>query len=200
MISFLAVGCSVDGDEFEKPNPNPTKLVCSDSFRITGTFAESANPPRPIDTDTGLPITGCWPVGKWTFTVALDPTDDSILDLTGDDQADRCGKVAGTSAATFDARYSFDVTRTNVVFPDGSEGFEEKYVLEGAVPDGNFSRWNDKIFYRLKVTEGGGGLCEGGLELYSMDKTSYWNLHPAQTGTVLSGDGDYALFQEPQDL
>ena len=201
LVAFLGTGCGVGDDaKFEPIDPNPNKKVCTDAFRVTGTFAEGTTPARPIDPDTNLPIGGCWPVGKWTFTVALDPTDDNILDLTGDGEPERCGKVAGTSAATFDARYSFDVTRTAIVFGDGSDGFEEKYVLEGAVPDGELGRWNGKIFYRLKVTEGGGGDCEGGLELYSTDKKSYWNLKPAQTGAVLGGVGDFALYEEPQEL
>jgi len=49
---------------------------------------------------------------------------------------------------------------------------------------------------RLKVTAGGGGECEGGLELFSADGTQFWNMKPNQTGGVLSGTGEYALYNE----
>lgn len=49
---------------------------------------------------------------------------------------------------------------------------------------------------RLKVTEGGGGDCEGGLELFSADGTEFWNMKPAQEGGVLSGVGEYSKYNE----
>jgi hypothetical protein len=49
---------------------------------------------------------------------------------------------------------------------------------------------------RLKVTEGGSGDCEGGLELFSADGTEFWNMKPAQEGGILSGGGEYAKYNE----
>jgi hypothetical protein len=67
--------CGVGDDPGVAPgagSDDRTKLgiVCSAAFTITGTFAPGT-PTRPIDPDTMLPITGCWPVGTWTFTAKV---------------------------------------------------------------------------------------------------------------------------------
>lgn len=49
---------------------------------------------------------------------------------------------------------------------------------------------------RLKVTEGGAGDCEGGLELFSADGTEFWNMKPSQEGGVLGGSGEYAKYNQ----
>ena len=66
------------------------------------------------------------------------------------------------------------------------QGWVETYVWAG----------DQASVRRLKVTEGGGGDCEGGLELFSADGTQFWNMKPAQEGGVLSGVGEYALYTE----
>lgn len=183
-IAILGAACGVGDEEDLVPvDPNPAKMVCTDSFKITGTFT-AGTPMRDADSPTG-----CWPVGTWTFTVALDPTDDNVLDITGDQKPDRCGAVSGTRAATFDASYNLVVTRV-----DDGDGWVDTLAINGAAG----GRWNGKTVYRLKVTEGGGGECEGGIELYSPDSLEYWNMKPSLAGTVLSGFGDYALYEEPQ--
>jgi len=48
-------------------------ITCSAAFTVTGTFTPGT-PARPIDADTGAPLTGCWPVGTWTFTAGVAPT------------------------------------------------------------------------------------------------------------------------------
>lgn len=195
-VSLLAVGCGVGNDDLEETPTNPNGLTCSDAFKISGTFAPGT-PARPIDMDTGAPITGCWPVGTWTFTVTRDPGADNVLDLTGDGAPDRCGEVAKTTAPTIDASYAFTVKREYVVEPT-EEGYIESYQMTGAVEDAQQIRWNGKVLHRLKVTEGGGGECEGGVEIYSADGLNYWNLKPALTGTTLSGFGDYAAYEKSQ--
>ena len=189
LVSFLGVGCGVGDDELEPIDPNPNNLVCTDSFRITGTFVPGT-PARPtMDPDMPLdPFTGCWPVGTWNFTVSIDPSDENIQDITGDKQPDRCGRVAGTSIATFDSGYSFTVTR--VQDANGTD-FVDDYRVNNLPAD--------KKLYKVKVTEGGGGLCEGGLEIYSLDGLSYWNLHPAlNANNTLSGVGDFHIYEEKQ--
>ena len=195
-VSLLAVGCGVGDDKLEETPVNPNGLTCSDAFKISGSFTPGT-PARPIDADTGLPITGCWPVGTWTFTVTRDPGDENVLDLTGDDRPDRCGEVANTAAPTIDPSYSFNVKREYVVEMN-EEGYVETYQMIGAVDDSMQIRWNGKVLHRLKVTEGGGGECEGGVEIYSSDGLNYWNLKPALTGTTLSGFGDYAVYEKSQ--
>lgn len=191
MISTVAVGCGV-GDETTPIDPNPLAMACTDGFKVTGTF--TASTPRPAD------VEGCWPAGTWTFQLALDPTDDQILDITGDQLPDRCGRVAGTTAATFESSYSFTVTRT-----DDGDGYVDSYAMAGgsfaskcANDDG--SPTSGACVFRLKVSEGGGGECEGGLEIYSADRTEHWNLKPSQTTgvTALTGQGEYTKYTSPQ--
>ena len=53
--------------------------------------------------------------------------------------------------------------------------------------------------YRLKVTSGGGGLCEGGLEIFSEDGKQFWNFKPALNADAsITGFGEYALYREDQ--
>jgi len=190
LVSLFGVGCGVGDDKVEPNDPNPENIICSDSFKLTGTFTPGL-PARDADSPTG-----CWPVGTWTFTAALDPSSEGIRDITGDQLADRCGEVARTTAATFDASYSFTVSRTM----DG-DGWIEGYQLAGTsvAADGR-TMWNDKVLYKLKVTEGGSLDCEGGLELYSPDGKSYWNLHPTQAdGQPIGGTGDFVLYAEAKN-
>jgi hypothetical protein len=52
---------------------------------------------------------------------------------------------------------------------------------------------------RIKVTSGGGGLCEGGLELYSEDGTKVLNLKPAlHADKTITGFGEYDLYLRDQ--
>ncbi|HWU86884.1 MAG TPA: hypothetical protein VN253_06400 [Kofleriaceae bacterium] len=168
-------------------DPNPSKMVCTDAFKVTGTWT-AGTPVRDADSPTG-----CWPVGTWNFTVSLDPTDTEILDITGDRKPDRCGAVSATKAATFDGSYSFVVTRT-----DDGDGWVDAYALTGAVTQGSQKVWNTKVIYKLDVSEGGAGECEGGIELYSADGKEYWNLKPSLTGNSIAGFGNYALYEETQ--
>ncbi len=191
-MSFLAFGCGV-GDEEEFALD---QAVCTDAFKVTGSLTPK-DPQRPTQdpNNPADPFTGCWPVGTWTFTVSIDPSDENILDVDGDQMGDRCGVVGGTKVASFEASYSFIVDRKEGM--DG-QGPEDSYTLVGAVQEGDKWTWNDKVLSRLKVTEGGGGECEGGLELFSADGKSYWNMKPALTGTTISGFGDFKLFEKAQ--
>lgn len=169
LVTSLAVGCGVGnegggggglvgGDDYE----DVLGITCAASYGLTGTFAPAA-PTRPSDTPTG-----CWPVGTWTFSVALEDSD--------------CA-AAPVQLAT---SYAFRVDRTD----DPALGWVESYAYLGDMA----------ALYRLKVTEGGGGDCEGGLELYSADGTEHWNFKPAlfDTGNALSGFAEYTRFEDSQ--
>jgi len=182
------------GDETttEPIDPNPLAIACTDAFKVTGTF--TAGDPRPVD------VEGCWPAGTWTFQLSLDPTDDAILDVTADGLPDRCGRVAGTSPAGFESSYAFTVTRT-----DDGDGFVDSYAMAGGAfaskcTNDDGSPTSGACVFRLKVSEGGGGECEGGLEIFSADRTEHWNLKPAQTTgmTALAGFGEYTKYTAPQ--
>jgi hypothetical protein len=194
LVSILGVGCGVGDDAKVEPiDPNPNNLVCTDAFKITGTFTAGL-PARPLTDAEGAPFTGCWPYGTWNFTVTRDTSEENIQDITGDQKGDRCGAVPATQAATFDASYSFTVTQQ----PDANVDFIDIYTLAGQTVSGGKTFWNDKVVFKTKVTEGGGGECEAGIELYDRSGTSYWNLHPALTGNTVSGFGDFGLYEDAQ--
>ncbi|HVK89178.1 MAG TPA: hypothetical protein VM513_33885 [Kofleriaceae bacterium] len=80
--------------------------------------------------------------------------------------------------------YAFRVDRTD---PDG-DGWVESYTYMG----------DQAMLYKVGVSEGGGAECEGGLELYSVDGTEYWNFKPMQGGTTINGFGEYAKYETSQ--
>lgn len=80
LIATSACGVGDDGDtpggDVIGGTDDRTKLgiVCSASLKVTGTFTPGT-PARTIDPETMLPLTGCWPVGTWTFTAAVASND-----------------------------------------------------------------------------------------------------------------------------
>jgi len=132
-------------------------------MELSGQFTPGT-PGPPLDPDTNQPITGCWPVGVWTFHVTTT--------MNG------CMSNAPVPLAS----YSFRVDRTD---PDGA-GFVET--------DTNLTATDMQS--HVHVNAGGGGDCEGTLELGSADGTQYWNLHPVLIGTTLSGGGEYVLYKQ----
>jgi len=80
-------------------------------------------------------------------------------------------------------RYQFTVARAEGT---DMQGWSDTYTWTG----------DQSAVRRLKVTAGGGGDCEGGLELFSPDGTEFWNMKPTQVGGVLSGVGEYAKYNE----
>ncbi len=113
--------------------------------------------------------TGCWPVGTWTFTATQRSTD--------------CEAPPQQLVTT----YSFRVDRVENTSTTGSGGYDESYTWLG-----------QGSAYRLKVTEGGGGECEGGVELYNSTGTEWWNLKPSQAGTTITGFAEYAKYASDQ--
>lgn len=134
-------------------------IVCNATFKLTGTFTPGT-PARPAEIPTG-----CWPVGTWSFTAAIDTNE--------------C-----PSAPALEASYAFRVDRTD---PNG-EGWTESYTYMG----------NQEMLFKLGVSEGGSAECQGGLELYSLDGTEYWNFKPMQGGTTIEGFGEYAKYKTSQ--
>ena len=169
-------------------NPNPLAMKCTDAFTISGTFTPTTA--RPAD------VAGCWSAGTWTFTLATDPTMDSILDVTGDKVPDRCGQVAGTSPATFKSGYTFQVAITTTA--DGE--YAETYTFNTGQGIAATCTTAGDCLARLKVSQDGARECEAGVEIYSADRTMYWNLHPNQkTGeTNILGAGEFTQYIEPQ--
>jgi hypothetical protein len=66
-----------------------------------------------------------------------------------------------------------------------------------------FPRWtfmtDPSIRNRVKVSQGGDGLCEGELDLFSADGKEVWILKPElYSDNTLRGDGEYALYGSDQ--
>ncbi len=187
LLLLLAVGCTVEDDVTEDID-NPLGIACTDSFQVQGTFT-AGTPAKPAD------VGGCWPVGTWSFSASLHPSDEGVRDITGDQLPDRCGKFGGTQPATTESNYAFVVSRT-----DAGEGWVDSYAMNGTTFGADCSAAGACIF-RLKVSEGGGGECEGGLEIYSADRKEHWNFKPNQStsSTTLTGFGEYTKFTVAQN-
>ena len=185
-LFFAACGVGDDSG----PNTNPNRQKCSAAFKTTGSF-QAGSPARPIDPATTLPIGGCWPVGVWTFTATVDP-DAAVPDLNGDGVGDRCGD-SGTTPPTVEASYSFRVDRMD---DPASDGLLESYTYLGSSAN----------FFKVKVSEGGGGDCEGIMEMVSRDAKEWWTFNPnictsadcIPPSNNIAGAGDYILYLEPQ--
>lgn len=190
--SLAACGVGDTGGGGGGDDDNPNGIVCSAAFRTQGSF-QPGTPARPIDPETGEPIGGCWPVGVWTFTATPDPEGEAI-DVDGDGDPDRCGEVPGTAAPTVEQSYSFRVDRTE---DPESDGLVESYAYLGDSPD----------FVNVKVSQGGGGDCEGIMEFASADRKSWWLFNPTictssscdPATNNIAGTGDFTLYFSPQD-
>ncbi len=131
---------------------------------------------RPVD-PTAPPVseTNCWGVGVWTFT--------ATAKATNEDGTAQCASVSLLP------EYKVQVTRD--LLNDGPEMYT---FLSSPVAT-----------TRLKVSSGGGGLCEGIFEVYSSDGKVLHNLHPSlqpltggATNHVLTGKGEYYMFDVDQ--
>lgn len=200
---MLFAACGV-GDETDDPpgnENNPNGLRCSAAMTTTGSFMEGR--PRPLDPigpdgiegtpdDNTVPLQGCWPVGVWTFTAAIDSTAE-VVDIDGDGLGDRCGEVPGTQAPELEASYSFRVDRNED--PD-SDGLVDVYTYLGSSAE----------FFSVKVSEGGGGDCQGIMEFKSADATMWWTFNPnictsqncTPPSSNITGSGDFTFYLEPQ--
>jgi hypothetical protein len=173
-----AAGCGVGGDDGggttppgdDQPGPVDNAEVCSASFAITGTFARDNATPPPTDPETGTPLTGCWPIGAWTFTASV--------------ASNMCSAAPAVLAS-----YSFTVKRTAA--PDG--GNDTVQTIENTTPN------MGSLKYHLAMSSNGQG-CEGHFEFGSADGTQYWNMTPTLpkdlTATAITGGGDYVLYKK----
>ncbi|MGE0550978.1 MAG: hypothetical protein AB7O24_00420 [Kofleriaceae bacterium] len=175
LLVGVGLGACVGEAPLPDTNMNPEDVVlCRAVFKVTGAVTEA--PPRPIDEESGQPITGCWGKGVWTFTAELNAEETAAEDpaCTGSDLPEQLA-----------AEYKFRVTEVDA---DDGSGKAETYEWLG----------DQAMLYRLKVSEGGGGECEGGVQLYRDDNRGYYNFKPALTGATIDGFGEYALYEIPQ--
>ena len=127
----------------------------------------AATPTRTIDPDTGMPYTGCWPVGTWTFTA-------SVVDNT-------C-----PTAPQLLPSYSFTVART-LNGPD----------MQGQVDTYTNTTTVGAMTYHLGVSANGQGCeghlelgSADGTQYFQLQPT----LAKGTGVTTLAGSGDYDLY------
>lgn len=173
---LLFIGACGVGDE---ETNTPDERLCSAELAITGTFTMSQPAPDVVNNDTNLPpgdgmpdVTGCWPTGMWVFSASIEST------------------TCSTQPMQPATEYRF--TTTYAQGADGQGGEFTHALVAPALEMGQ---------YRLKVTSGGGGECEGVMELYLDGAKKAWILHPAlgvfNTSGPLTGVGEYGEFSEP---
>ena len=167
LLGTLVLGACGVGDEKADTDNRDEQLgiVCNATFTTTGTFVAAA-PMRPAE------VTGCWPVGTWTFTAKVD--------------ANECAQAPALLPS-----YSFKVDRAVNPDPAKDEGYFESYTWLGG---------NELTVRKLDVSEIASG-CQAGLEMFTADGTQFWNMRPhlAPNGTV-TGFGEYALYDSNQNL
>jgi hypothetical protein len=171
LTTVAACGVGDDGGtgpDTQQPPKIDDGQVCDAQFTITGTFAPGTAP-RPLDPDTGLPITACWPVGTWSFTAAV--------------SASNC-----STPPTVLPQYSFKVDLKAAT--DGGNDFTQVFT--------NTTSVGDKHVHVLVSQTGQGceGSLElgsaDGKDLWNMKPL----LSKDPTATTLSGHGEYAEFKE----
>jgi hypothetical protein len=173
-LGLLIPACGVGDNGLPS---TPEARTCLANLSITGTFTLGMPSPDVVNNDTQLPPADGIPdiLGCWpTGTWAFTA---AVVDNT-------CA-----TAPTPLAEYKFVAA-----FVD--DPIEPTYSYTLVTPD---PATNDN---RVHISSGGGGLCEGTLELYSADGLQSWNLHPAlnvfNTSGPLTGIGEYAEWKEPQ--
>ena len=176
VLFALSVGaCGVGDDDNELPN-TPEPRLCSANLAIIGTFTLGAMVPDDVNNETGDPPGDGVPdfSGCW-------PTGTWTWTMTVSDNT--CATPPAPAPS-----YSF---RTDFV-PDANGDPQYQYTL--------LAPQNPN--YTLKVSSGGGGLCEGLLELFSPDGLQSWNLHPTlnsfNMNGPLAGSGEYAEWRDNQ--
>ena len=78
---------------------------------------------------------------------------------------------------------------------------EERLDSDGLPYQVNTFMTDPAIRHRVKVSQGGDGLCEGELNLFSADGKEVWIIKPElYADKHLGGDGEYALHKDDQWL
>jgi hypothetical protein len=140
--------------------------VCTQTLKHSGSFVQSKAPPPKED---GTPYTGCWPIGTWTFTAAVEGPGD-------------CDNTPSLLP-----QYQFKV--------------DEMLDADGIPYQVNTYMTDPTVRHRVKVSQGGAGLCEGELNLFSADGKEVWILKPSMYADLhLEGEGEYQLYGSDQWL
>lgn len=166
LLATLATGCVVESvdDGTVQMGPDLIGRVCTVQYGVTGSFQQSA--PRPVNPEDGTTLTGCWPIGVWTFSVQQEQTD--------------CSSPPSTLG-----QYQFRV--------------EERLDTDGQPYQVNTYMTDPSVRHRVKVSQGGDGLCVGELNLFSTDGKEVFILKPSlYADNTLGGEGEYSLHKSDQ--
>jgi hypothetical protein len=129
--------------------------------------------------------------GSYVETVAAPPNDDGTPYVG----------CWGIGVWTFSAAPAGTTTCTNNPTPLSQYQFKGEQVAD---TDGElFPKWtymtDPSIRNRVKVSQGGDGLCEGELNLFSADGKEVWILKPElYSDNTLRGEGEYTLYGSDQ--
>ena len=161
ILGLAACDTGSVGNDGPDANTSPDQalgIVCNTTYKLSGSFVQTESQPSDA--------VGCWPVGTWTFTAAMD--------------TNQCNP-----APMILPQYQITVGETSDV--DGEY-------------DWTYSFTTDTTAHTLlKVSGDGGGICQGGFEVFSNDGKQVWNMKPSlETGNVLDGFGEYALYDTDQ--
>jgi hypothetical protein len=149
-------------------------ITCSTFYATTGTFVPNTGDPPPTN------FSGCWPIGAWTFTLAIN------TDTSSGGGVDSCS--TGGHEPTTLAKYQFTGSTTLDADNDPLEHFA--YTPQSSDPN---------IHTTIKVTEGGTGVCQGSLSLYDTTGEKVWTLQPElNADNSITGDGEFDLYGSDQ--
>jgi hypothetical protein len=173
-LPLVAAACGV-GDDGPPSTPEPR--ICEATFTVSGTFTLAMPAPDEVNNDTG------------------DPPGDGKPDING------CWPV-GTWAFT---AALVDNTCKTPPTPLAEYRFNTTFIADPVEPGYMYTLVTPSpatTKSRIGVSSGGGGLCEGKVELFSEDGKQTWILEPAlnvfNTSGPLTGVGEYAEWNESQ--
>lgn len=174
-LALASAACGVGNDEGTPSTPDPR--ICAANLSLTGTFTLGMPSPDKVNNDTHLPPGDGLPDIQGCWPTGTWSFTAAVVDNT-------C-----KTAPTLLAEYKF---RTD--FVDDPVDPTYNYVLLAPNPTTTSNR--------VKVSSGGGGLCEAGVELFSADGKQSWNLHPTlnvfNVSGPLAGVGEYAEWNDAQ--
>jgi hypothetical protein len=162
------------GDDGGPLPSTPEERICSSTLALTGTFMMTSGVPDIVNNDTNLPPAD----GMLDFTGCW-PTGVWTFSAT-------VGENSCATPPVPEPTYKFTGT---YVPDDNMEGPKYDFVLDAPALTENF---------RLKVSSGGGGLCEGVIEIYTNGGKNAWILHPTlnvfNMSGPLAGEGEYSEY------
>jgi hypothetical protein len=155
-------------------------IVCNASFKKSGTFVPGL-PARPVDDVTMMPITGCWPVGTWTFTAAMDTNECKAAPEVIPSYSFKVDRIEGADMQGLVDKYTNLTTlgdkKWHLSVSSNGQGCEGS--LEFATPDG-LQYWNMQPVLADPLTTGGTPTTTiTGSGDYAMYKTDSWPWKPA---------------------